>query len=111
MDFTLFDDRWRDHLLPLTFTRPVSELRIGILTIREKWEKYLGTEISSWKTEEYLSVKYPFRATSETIFLNGHCCPTPKLAQQIQTLKTAQGIRSGERVIAIRPPERFVFFF
>ncbi|RPJ72403.1 MAG: hypothetical protein EHM20_13800, partial [Alphaproteobacteria bacterium] len=31
--FILFEDHHRDHLLPLAFTRPVAELRIGILTI------------------------------------------------------------------------------
>ena len=102
MTYTLFDDKWRNHLLPLTYTRPVSELRIGILTIREKWEKYLDIQISSWKTEEYLSEKYSFNESKSGIFLNGHCCPNPKLAQQVKTLEEAQGIRFGEILIAFK---------
>ncbi|MBK7183485.1 MAG: glucose-1-phosphate thymidylyltransferase, partial [Bacteroidetes bacterium] len=58
MNYILFDDAARTNLLPLTFTRPVADIRIGILTIREKWEKMLQTKTSS-KTEDYLSKKYP----------------------------------------------------
>lgn len=103
MNYTLFDDKWRNHLLPLTYTRPVSELRLGILSIREKWEKYLNIEISSWKTEDYLSEKYPLKKFEDTIFLNGHCCPTPSLGQQVQLLKDAQGLRFGKLIIAFKP--------
>ena len=42
MNYILFDGEYRDNLLPLTYTKPVADLRIGILTIREKWEKHLG---------------------------------------------------------------------
>ena len=58
MNFILFDNPNRNNLLPLTFTRPVADIRIGILTIREKWEKYLNAKTSTF-TETYLSVKYP----------------------------------------------------
>ena len=100
--FCLFDDTYRNQLLPLTFTRPVSELRIGILTIHEKWEKRLGTKITSWKTQEYLSCKYPFQPSGETIFLNGHVCPTQTIVNLILSLKVNQGLISGDRMIAIR---------
>ncbi len=33
-----FDGTVRNALLPFTFTRPVADIRVGILTIREKWE-------------------------------------------------------------------------
>ena len=57
MNFILFDDSAWKSLLPLTFTRPVAEIRIGILTIHEKWEKYLDGK-ASWHTQEYLVQKY-----------------------------------------------------
>ena len=41
MNYILFDDHTWQNLLPLTFTKPVAEIRIGILTITEKWEHYL----------------------------------------------------------------------
>ena len=59
MNIVLFDEPFtKKNLLPFTFTRPVSELRIGILTIKEKWEKYLSIPCSYF-TESYLSDKYP----------------------------------------------------
>lgn len=102
MNYGLFDDSYRSRLLPLSFTRPVSELRIGILTIREKWEKRLGITVRSWKTQPYLSRKYPFQASQETVFLNGHVCPTQAVAELVVNLKPNQGIVSGERMVALR---------
>ena len=52
MNYILFDGTVRTALLPFTFTRPVADIRIGILTIREKWEKYLGTTTTTL-TEAY----------------------------------------------------------
>ena len=57
MNYILFDGTVRDSLLPFTFTRPVADIRVGILTIREKWEKYLNTTTTT-VTEDYLSEKY-----------------------------------------------------
>ncbi len=102
MHYCLFDDNYRNQLLPLTFTKPVSELRIGILTIREKWEKRLSTSITSWKTQEYLSFKYPFHQSGETILLNGHVCPNQTVADLVLNLKKNQGIICGERIVALR---------
>ncbi|MCB0464066.1 MAG: glucose-1-phosphate thymidylyltransferase, partial [Aequorivita sp.] len=42
MNYILFDGNVRNQLLPFTFTRPVADIRVGILTIREKWEHLLG---------------------------------------------------------------------
>ena len=102
MHYCLFDDNYRNQLLPLTFTRPVSELRIGILTIREKWEKRLSIPINSWKTQEYLSTKYPFQQSGEAVFLNGHVCPTQSVVDLVLNLEKNQGIICGERIVAVR---------
>ena len=102
MHFVFFDDTYRDHILPLVYTKPVSELRIGILTIREKWERRLGTTINSWKTSAYLSEKYPFHKQKDTVYLNGHVCPTQGLIEQIHRLKDGQLIYCGDRLIAWR---------
>jgi UDP-N-acetylglucosamine diphosphorylase/glucosamine-1-phosphate N-acetyltransferase len=101
IDFCLFDDSFRSQLLPLTYTKPVSELRIGIVTIREKWENRMKTSITSWKTEEYLSGKYPYRQNDQQVFLNGHVCPNQMIADQVLNLKPRQGIQSANRIIAV----------
>lgn len=101
MNYILFDDNTRDNLLPLTFTRPVADLRIGILTIREKWEKYLDTKTSS-ATQEYLSKKFPaeFSIDADNFWINGSVCPNSKLVEEIQTLQPYQALLSHGLVIA-----------
>ena len=86
MNYILFDGEVRNSLLPFTFTRPVADIRIGILTIREKWEKYLNTTTST-KTEEYLSKKYPLINGPANILINASFCPTEELVSVILTLK------------------------
>ena len=57
MNFILADFNKHQTLLPFTYTRPACEIRCGILTLREKWEKQLGTTVS-FQTEDYLQTKY-----------------------------------------------------
>ncbi len=86
MNYILFDDSLvREHLLPFTFTRPICEIRIGILTIREKWEYELGSKVS-YKTEKYLSEKYPevVSAQEDNIWINGSVLPSPELIKAIK---------------------------
>ena len=102
MNYILFDDKNRINLLPLTFTRPVADMRIGILTIREKWENVLKTTTSS-KTEEYLSKKFPikFANDSDNIWINGSFCPNEKLLEEVNSLKKNQALVSSNVIIAI----------
>ena len=99
MNFILFDGPYRNALLPLTFTKPVADLRVGILTIREKWEKYLGATTSTL-TEEYLEEKYPMVEMERNIMINASFLPTPELVLKIKKLKENQAIFSNEDVIA-----------
>lgn len=98
MNYILFDDETRESLKPLTYIRPVCDIRVGILTIREKWEKYLG-EKTSTITEDYLSVKYPTEESEAMMLINGSICPTESLVKQVKTLKTGQTLMSEENVI------------
>jgi UDP-N-acetylglucosamine diphosphorylase/glucosamine-1-phosphate N-acetyltransferase len=88
-NYILFDDHHRDHLLPLTFIRPVAEIRVGILTIREKWEKWLG-ERFSYLTQEYLREKYPLQITEDNILINGSVTPNAELILEILALKKGE---------------------
>lgn len=99
MNYILFDAS-RNSLLPLTYTRPVCDIRIGILTIREKWEKYLG-EKTSTITEDYLSAKYPTEQSEEMMLINGSICPTPKLLKTIKGLKVGQALVCQGNVVAM----------
>ena len=91
MNFVLFDGPFRNQLLPFTYTRPVADIRVGILTIREKWEKMLGTTTTTI-TEDYLSRKWPFVEMSENIMINASFLPTKSLQEQIVNLQQKQAI-------------------
>jgi UDP-N-acetylglucosamine diphosphorylase/glucosamine-1-phosphate N-acetyltransferase len=99
MNYILFDGPSRNNLLPFTYTRPVAEIRIGILTIREKWEKFLETTTTT-VTEDYLSEKFPMVEMEQNIMINASFCPNEKLIGLIKNLKENQAIFSGEDVIA-----------
>jgi UDP-N-acetylglucosamine diphosphorylase/glucosamine-1-phosphate N-acetyltransferase len=98
MNYILFDSEHRNKLLPFTYTRPVCEIRIGILTIREKWEKHLGFTTTTL-TEEYLQKKYPMVELKHNIMINASFLPTEKIANQIKNLKENEAIfKDGELV-------------
>lgn len=101
MNYILFDDATWQNLLPLTFTKPVSEIRIGILTITEKWETYLNGKLT-FQTQEYLSSKFKAVYTNNAVFINGKICPTPELLAQINNLEFNKGIKKGNTLIAYR---------
>lgn len=104
MNLILNDQITHQNLLPLTYTKPASELRCGILTIREKWEKRLRVECS-WNTEQYLSEKYPTRTSSENLVVNASVCPTTELIDALKNLKDGQELTSGEVLIAQKTNE------
>ena len=101
MNYILFGDQARKHLLPFTFTRPVADIRAGILTIREKWEKYLDNKTSSL-TEKYLSEKYPLVKAADNILINSNFLPNKTIIEEIGLLKPNQTLVHGEVIIALR---------
>lgn len=99
MNYILFDGPVRNQLLPFTYTRPVADIRVGILTIREKWEQYLKTTTTT-VTEDYLSDKYPMVEMEENIMLNAAYLPNPELIELVTSLEKNQAIFKDEDVIA-----------
>jgi len=99
MNYILFDGDVRNALLPFTYTKPLADLRIGILTIREKWEKYLGLTTTTI-TEDYLEEKYPMVEMPENIMINASFCPNDGLVGMVKNLSEKEAIFKGEDVIA-----------
>src|SRR5438309_1905793 len=99
MNYILFDDETRLSLLPFTFTRPVAEIRIGILTIREKWEHYLGQPVSFF-TEKFLSEKFSLKVEAENVLINGSVLPDAGLLNEIKALKPGEKISGESYLIA-----------
>lgn len=99
MNYILFDGTVRNALLPFTFTRPVADIRIGILTIREKWENYLGSTTTT-VTEEYLQDKFPMVEMEENVMINASFLPNAVLVEMVSNLEVNQAIFKGDEVIA-----------
>lgn len=91
----------RQRLLPFTYTRPVSEIRCGILTITEKWEKALNTT-AGFQTEEYLHAKYSKPTQKNVLVVAGHIFPSPDLIDALQALEENQVLKQGETVLGFR---------
>jgi UDP-N-acetylglucosamine diphosphorylase/glucosamine-1-phosphate N-acetyltransferase len=105
MNLVLFDDpALRSALLPFTFTRPVAKIRVGILTIDEKWEKWLGVK-ASFKTEEYLQTKFALVNREDNLLVNGAVCPDQKLVDTIKALPQGYYLVKDQVLIAANRPE------
>ena len=104
MNYILFDGPFRNALLPFTYTRPVADIRFGILTIREKWERYLGATTTTI-TEDYLVSKFPMVELEENTLINASYTPNENLVEMIQNLKSNQVIYDGDVVVAFRATE------
>lgn len=89
----------RNNLLPFTFTRPVSEIRVGILTISKKWQLALDAA-PSFISEDYLRSKYTIHIAVENILVNGALSPDEALIAAIQQLKPGEGLFSGDLLLA-----------
>lgn len=102
MNVILFDDpSLRLNLLPFTFTRPTSKIRIGILTIDEKWAIRLQTPVS-FLTEPYLQKKYPLHASTDNLLINGAVCPDDQLIDAVRRLEPGHQLVLGTVILAAR---------
>ncbi len=105
MNLILFDDpALRLSLLPFTFTRPVAGIRVGILTISEKWEKWLQVS-PSYKTEPYLQGKFPLVHKEDNLLVNGAVCPDQRLVDTIKALPAGYYLVHDQLLVAARRPD------
>ncbi len=104
-NFILFDDSSWEHLLPLTFSRPIAEIRFGIHTIKEKWENILGSKCS-YLTKPYLSIKYKTLFKEENVLINSSIMPDLDILSEINNLKDNEALVKGEVLIAINTRDK-----
>lgn len=104
MSLILFDDHSWDNLLPLTFTRPASALRVGIMTIADKWEHDLRIK-SKALTRDYLQGKFPCAEGDNQLFINSTILPENGIVEAIRTLKDKEAIEKEGVLIAVRSKE------
>ena len=99
MQVVLFDDQFRKNLYPLTYTRPIADLRIGILKIYQKWELITDNEVGR-KTVEPLTEKWSLQAPDEAVYVNASYLPEAKFVEQVASLETGEAIVDEERLVA-----------
>src|SRR4051812_25447415 len=97
----LWDGMVWDQLLPFTFTRPAGEIRCGILTLSEKYEKYSGSK-PSFLTRPYLRKKYPAVIADDNLIINAAILPDQAFYQACSNLEMGQCLYSGETFLATR---------
>ncbi len=110
MNYILFDDKSWDNLLPLTFTKPTCEVRAGILTIKEKWEKLLNAKLS-YLTKEYLQKKYTLNIDTDNILINGSLVPDSNLIEQVHNLKINEAIVKNNKILIVKLEKKDVAGF
>jgi UDP-N-acetylglucosamine diphosphorylase/glucosamine-1-phosphate N-acetyltransferase len=108
--FILYDrPLTRQNLLPLTYLRPIADCRVGIWTIREKWQHLLGTETLTL-SEPYLEGKFPFcHEAGPHIYINGAIIPTAEMAGLVKGLKEGQSLHQGEATLAYCTSEAMIY--
>lgn len=102
----LFDEKglWTD-LLPISFTRPIADIRVGILTIRQKWQRRFPEATFSYMTADYLAEKYPAVFSDDNVFIAGNICPDETVVEAVCSLKPGEALSAEGTVIAFRGAE------
>jgi UDP-N-acetylglucosamine diphosphorylase/glucosamine-1-phosphate N-acetyltransferase len=101
-NYILIDTPVRELLYPFTHTRPIAACRVGILTIQEKWEHWLGTGVSHF-TVPHLQDKYPLLhkdGNAVNILLSGHILPDAELIAAITALQPDQELYKDNELLA-----------
>ena len=99
MQLVFSDAQYWGDFLPLTFTRPVAELRIGILTFKERWKKLLEIEDIAFLTEDYLQEKFKKPESKESLLIVPNFLPTESVLEQIKKIKQGEALIYQNEVI------------
>ena len=102
MNIILDDNGLHLRFAPLTFTRPVGDLRCGILTNKERWEKWIPEAVVSFETEAYLATKFPKIVGEHSVVVNASIIPTEAIAAAVVLLEDNQLLVAGDTWLAKR---------
>lgn len=102
MQLVFSDAQFWEDFLPLTFTRPVAEMRCGILTFSERWQKLLGFSEVSFLTEDYLQEKFRKPELKESLFIVPNFLPSENLLRQIKELQYGEALVYKDELLAVR---------
>lgn len=110
MNIILFDQASiRENLKPLSLTRPVARLRVGILTIEDKWQNYLSESLTTFLVPDYLSSKFKTNYGQENLYIASHLLPSVHLAKQVKALKTNEGLVINGMLVIFKSNEQLSY--
>ena len=99
MNVILFDNN-RVNYYPLSFTRPIAYFRVGIFTIKEKWEQYYKSV--SVKTEDYLSAKFALKVQKDNLWIDARIFPSQALITELNSLRIGEALARNGTIFAFR---------
>ena len=103
MNIILFDNK-REDFYPLSLTRPIAEFRLGVLTIKEKWESYFGS-VSTF-SNDYLAEKFNTKKIKEdNIWINSQLLPSKDIVTEIKSLRVGEVLKKESIMLAFRNSE------
>jgi len=87
----------RANLLPVTYTRPVGAIRVGISTMAERWQAFIGGDYY-WQTEEYLSELFPCAPciSDSDLYIAGNIIADTAVAEAVAALTPGQSLVSAD---------------
>ncbi len=105
-NIVLFDDKasW-ENLLPLTYTRPIADLRLGITTLKEKWQQLLEGDYS-YLTREYLRGKYPASLAKENLYISANVIADEETVEAVKALRPLEALTDKSGMVALRGGRR-----
>lgn len=108
MNLILFDDpKIHKSLYPFTLTRPVGSLRLGILTLVEKWSRVLGLT-ASFNTAAYLSDLFPMKVTGDNLLVNSSVIPDEQIVNSILKLPNGAILENEQHILAVHSGEESI---
>ena len=102
MNYTLFDGQFHQKLKPLTFTKPVSFLRVGFYTVKEKWESLLNEDVGI-RTKDYLGLKFNSISSESHCGICAALLPNEELVNAILEMDDKTIMVHDDKVLAIKP--------
>ncbi len=101
MQFIIFDGNARYRFLPFTHTRPVADIRCGIMTMRERWE-FLLRESTATLTTSYLQPAFPFKSEADNIYINAAVFADQHIVTEVKNLQPEEALLQDNTLIAYR---------
>jgi hypothetical protein len=99
MQLVLFEDQFRSHFLPLTYTRPVGDLRMGMMTMAERYAKLFNTTVTH-HTQVSLEPIFPVATAQIQLHINARLFPTKSFVLALRALQPGEALKHGDTLLA-----------